>query len=263
MTSTATIALGCEGGREFDAYLARPDTGRGAGVLVLHDMFGLHDVIRAVADRFAGLGYPALVPNLFWRSENPKALGYDQHELAWPRLNAVDLDVASKDMAAAAGFLRAQPFCNGKVAAVGFCGGGRWAFLAAARSGVDAAASLYGLGISKHLGELPKLKCPLQIHYGLTDQHVPQQEVDTVAAGVKGKRNIEVFLYPGAGHSFANPIRPTYDPAAAKLAFERIDAMNDDRSMIGALGRVFINAQAMSAFGGKADIAKPAQYVCF
>jgi carboxymethylenebutenolidase len=219
------LTIGSEAGRNFDAYLARPDRARAPGVLVLHDMFGLHGVIRAVADRFAGLGYVALVPNMFWRSENPGALAYDQHALAWPRLKAVDLDVASADMTSAVRWLRGQPFSTGKVAAVGFCGGGRWAYLCAARCDVDGAASLYGLGISQHLSEVGNVKCPLQLHYGLNDEHVPQQEIDTVSAGVRGHSSIEVFLYPGAGHSFANPIRPTYDAAAAELAHRRIETM--------------------------------------
>ena len=65
-------------------------------------------------------------------------------------------------MRAAADWLRAQPFANGKVAAIGFCGGGRFAFLAAVRCGVDAAASLYGLGISTHLGEIGNARGPVQ-----------------------------------------------------------------------------------------------------
>jgi len=90
---------------------------------------------------------------------------------------------------------------------------------------IVAAAALYGLGISQHLAETAKVKCPLQLHYGLKDQHVPQAEVDAVAACVRGRGNVEVLTYPEAGHSFANPVRPTYDPAAAKLANERVDAM--------------------------------------
>jgi len=93
------------------------------------------------------------------------------------------------------------------------------------RCGVDAAASLYGLGISQHLGEIANARCPMQLHYGLQDQHIPREEIDAIAAGVCGRPNVEVLLYPDAGHSFANPVRPTYDPAAAKLAGERIAAM--------------------------------------
>src|SRR5262245_10420090 len=116
MTS-AVVSLGSEGGRSFDAYLARPNEGGTGSVLVLHDMFGLHGVIRAVADRYADLGYAALVPNMFWRSNNPQALAHDQHALAWPRLKAVDLNVASADMATAVRWLRDQQFCTGRVAA--------------------------------------------------------------------------------------------------------------------------------------------------
>lgn len=226
-TSATTVTLAREGQREFNAYLARPGAARAPSVLVLHDMFGLNEPIRAVADRFGELGYVALVPNLFWRSEIPTPLTYDdeQHPIAWERLKAVDLDVASADMTAAVRWLRAQPFSTGKVAAVGFCGGGRWAYLAAARSDVDAAAALYGLGISEHLGELANVKCPVQLHYGLKDQHIPREEIDKVSMGIGRCSNIEVLLYPDAGHSFANPVRPTYDPAATRLAYERIETM--------------------------------------
>ena len=224
---TSDVALAGEGARRCNGYLARPSAGRGVGVVVLHDMFGLNEPIRGIADGMAQRGFAALVPNLFWRSSNPEAIPYDdaQHPAAWSRLKALDLDVAAADIGASVRWLRGKAYCNGKVGTVGFCGGGRLAYLAAARAGVDAAAALYGLGISEHLSELGQVKCPLQLHYGLRDQHVPQQEIDAVAAGVQGRPNVEVFRYPEAGHSFANPVRPTYDPAATKLAFERIEAM--------------------------------------
>jgi carboxymethylenebutenolidase len=225
--TAATVTIAQDGARRFEAYLARPVTARGPAIMVLSDMFGLNEPIRAVADHYAGLGHAALVPNLFWRSDIPGAISYDdpQHAKAWARLKALDLQVVSNDMRTAADWLRAEPFANGKVAAIGFCGGGRFAFLAAVRRGVDAAASLYGLGVSEHVGEIGNARGPLQLHYGLKDEHVPRAEIDKVAAGLRGRPNVEVFLYPEAGHSFANPVRPTYDPAAAKLAGERIAAM--------------------------------------
>lgn len=229
MIETAELTLTTEGGRAFNAYLSRPAAGRGPGVVLLHDMFGLHEPIRTVADRCANHGVAALAPNLFWRAANPGVIPYErsQHPIAWERLNALDLDQSARDIRVAVEWLRGQLFVTGKIAAIGFCGGGRLAYLAAARSGVDAAASLYGLGISQHLGELGNIKCPLQLHYGSRDQHVPMSEVDAVTAGVRGHARTEVFLYPEAGHSFANPARPTYDAAATKLAWSRIDKMLD------------------------------------
>jgi carboxymethylenebutenolidase len=228
MSMTAgTVTLARQEARSFEAYLAQPGEPRGPAILVLSDMFGLNEPIRAVADHYASLGHPALVPNLFWRSDIPGAISYDdpQHATAWARLKGLDLDAVSADMRAAAGWLRAQPLSHGRVAAIGFCGGGRFAYLAAVRCGVDAAASLYGLGISEHLGEIGNVRGPLQLHYGLKDQHIPRQEIDAVKAAAHGRPNVEVFLYAEAGHSFANPVRPTYDAAAAKLAGERIGAM--------------------------------------
>jgi len=225
MADTETLTIASEAGRDYDAYLARPSGARATAVLVLHDMFGLNAPIRDYADGLAQHGFAVLVPNLFWRSEIPGVIPYDdaQHPAAWARLKALDLGVVTADMGRAVRWLREQSCCNGKVAAVGFCGGGRFAYLAAARCGVDAAASLYGLGISEHLGE--PVRCPLQLHYGLKDLHVPLKEIEAVAAGVKGQANVELFRYAEAGHSFANPVRPGYDPAAARLAGERIEAM--------------------------------------
>jgi carboxymethylenebutenolidase len=225
--TVSTVTLARQEVRSFEAYLAQPREPRGLAILVLSDMFGLNEPIRAVANHYASRGHTALVPNLFWRSDIHGAISYDdpQHATAWARLKALDLDIVSADMCAATGWLRAQSLSHGKVVAIGFCGGGRFAYLAAVRCGVDAAASLYGLGISQHLGEIGNARGPLQLHYGLKDQHIPRQEIDAVAAAARGRPNVEVFLYAEAGHSFANPVRSTYDAAAAKLAGERIEAM--------------------------------------
>lgn len=225
--TTSTVTLARDGARSFEGYFAKPSEVSGPAILVLTDMFGLNEPIRAVADFYARRGHVALVPNLFWRSTIPGVISYDDadHPKAWERLKALDLDVVSADMGTATGWLREQRLGSGKVAAIGFCGGGRFAFLAAVRCGVDAAAALYGLGISQHVGEVKNARGPIQLHYGQQDRHIPAAEIQAVSAGVRGRRNVELFLYPEAGHSFANPVRPTYDPAAAKLAAERIDAM--------------------------------------
>jgi carboxymethylenebutenolidase len=221
------VTIAGEGSRTLTAYFARPDRAPAHGIIVLSDMFGLNEPIRGIADRFARRGHLALVPNLFWRSGNPGVISYDdaRHAEAWERLKALDLDVTTRDIGRAVAWLRADPSGTGKVAVVGFCGGGRLAYLAAARAGVDGAAALYGLGIANHLDELAKVTCPLQLHYGLNDQHIPRAEIDAVVAGLRGSPTAQVYLYPEAGHSFANPVRPTYDPAAAALAFDRTDRM--------------------------------------
>jgi carboxymethylenebutenolidase len=224
MIETSTVTLKTEGPRTFEAFAAAPARGRGTGILILSEMFGLNEPMRILARSYAERGYPALVPNVFWRSTPSAALAYEgpERETAFQRLKILDFDAAAADIGVAVRALRALPRCGGKVAAIGFCMGGTLAFLAAARAGVDAAVSFYALGISRHLDEVAAVACPVQLHYGLDDQHVPAAEIEAVAAAVRANPRIETLLYPGIGHSFFNPVRPTYDAAAAALAEARV-----------------------------------------
>jgi len=102
MSGTAgTVTIASDGPRRFEAYLAQPapnsESEQRPAILVLSDMFGLNEPIRAFADHYANRGHAALVPNLFWRSDIPGAISYDdpQHAKAWARLKALDLDVVS------------------------------------------------------------------------------------------------------------------------------------------------------------------------
>jgi carboxymethylenebutenolidase len=227
MTETKTIELARDGGRAYEAFVAAPAGGRKPAILILSEMFGLNEPMRDFARHYASRGHCALVPDLFWRTETPGGVGYDEQgfALAWARIKDFDIDTCAADMRLAAEALRREPSCNGKVAALGFCMGGRLAFVAAARSGLDAAIGLYGLNVSKHLHEAPAITVPVHLHYGDRDEHVPLPEIEAVAQGVAANPHIRIWRYPEAGHSFFNKVRPTYDPAAAALAAQRIDAL--------------------------------------
>lgn len=215
------VDLAADGQRRFSCYVARPQTTAGPGLVIFTEMWGITEARRQLAESFAARGYCAVVPNMYWRSEETGAL--TDAEAAWTRLKALDFEVVAADVTNVVAWLRASPHCSGRTAALGFCIGGRMAFLAASRAKVDVAISLYALGIANYLSELDGITGRLQLHYGLSDRHIPRSEIDAVAAAAAGRGNVEVFLYPGIDHGFFSPTRPTYDAAAAALAAERIE----------------------------------------
>jgi carboxymethylenebutenolidase len=222
-----TITLDADGARQFDAFVAHPIQGRGLGILILTEMWGVTQAKLDLADAYARRGFCALVPNVFWRS-NPSGVVADQgpeRKVAWERLRAFDFTAAGDDLHKAVTWLRAHPSCIGKVAAIGFCAGGRLAFLAATRAKADAAIALYALGIAAHANEMANVTCPVQLHFGLADEHVPLSEIDAVTRDAAPYANIVIFRYPGIGHAFFNPTRPTYDAAAVALAEQRINQL--------------------------------------
>ena len=179
MIHTEKPVIASDGSRRFDGYLARPAQGKGPGLLIFSEMWGVAPSKTAMADDYARRGWCAFAPNMFWRSEFTGVVPFDKADLAWERLKAFDWDRAVDDARTAAEWLRATPSCTGKIAAIGFCMGGRTAFLAASRAGVDAAVSLYALGIAKHLDEVRNVAAPVQFHYGLDDEHIPREPRST------------------------------------------------------------------------------------
>jgi len=217
--------LAADGGRTFDGYLARPTSGTGPGLLIFTEMWGVAPSKTRMAEDYARRGWCALVPNMFWRSEFPGVVPFDQADRAWQRLQAFDFDRSAEDAAIAARWLRASPFCTGPIAAIGFCMGGRIAFLAAARAGIDAGVALYALGIAQHLDEVSRVSAPVQLHYGLNDEHIPKSEIDAVAGAARGNSSVEIFRYAGAGHGFFTEGRPAYHPQAVAEATAHIDRL--------------------------------------
>jgi len=219
------LVIATDDGRSFDGYLSRPANERGPGLVIFSEMWGVAPSKTEMAEDYARRGWCAYAPNMFWRSEFTGVVPFEEADRAWHRFNAFDWQRAADDAGVTVQWLRRQAFSSGKVAAIGFCMGGRSAFLAAVGGGVDASISLYALGIAKHLDELRTITTPLQLHYGLNDEHIPKSEVDAVIAAAKGNRNVEVYLYPGAEHGFFTKGRPAFNAdsvAAASIHIERL-----------------------------------------
>ncbi len=212
----------------FEAYCALPEGGRGPGVLLFQEVFGINDNMRTVAELLAREGYVTLVPDMFWRVE-PRFERKDESGFgdAVAIMQKFDFGLAVSDIQATYAHLLAMDECSGKVGAVGFCLGGALAFVAATTSrvdgrGPDAAVCYYGSAINDLLGQIGQLDCPTMFHYGNDDPYITGEKIAEVEQAVRDLSAAEVHRYDGAGHAFSNWDAPSmYRKPAADLAWSR------------------------------------------
>ncbi len=216
------ITIKSKDGGEFMGYLSTPNSGKGPGVVVIQEIFGVNDVMRGITDGFAEAGYMALCPDLFWRQE-PGIQITDKTEAEWARafelFNGFDLDKGVADLDATIEHLRTLDGCTGKVGSVGFCLGGRLAFLTATRTKVNAAVSYYGVMLDQHVNE--DLKAPAVLHIATEDEFVPAAQQKAVHDVLDGNPKATLYDYKGNDHAFARVGGKHYDQAAAGLARTR------------------------------------------
>jgi carboxymethylenebutenolidase len=215
-----TVSLVASDSHRLGGYRAEPAGAPRGGVVVVQEIFGVNRHIRSVCDRLAGAGYVALAPAVFDRYQRDFESGYSPEDVAKAReiIPKLDWPALVRDVEAAAGALRAM----GPVAVIGFCMGGSAAFLAATRiDGLASAVCYYGGQIIRFADEKPK--CPVQMHFGEQDDHIPLTDVETIRAK---HPQIDIHLYP-AGHGFHCDERGSYHAESAKLAWERSLAFLD------------------------------------
>lgn len=218
--NSSTISIPSHDGQQFDAYLSLPPTGRGPGLVIIQEIWGVNEHIKAVADQYALDGYVVLAPDVFWRQESNVNLKYDESDTkkAYQLMTNLDEANAVADLVSTAQALRARPEVSGKVGSIGFCMGGRLSYQLAARGAVDAAVCYYGGGIQNHLDKAPAVQGPILFHYAALDGHIPATAVAAVKKAFEGRANAQFHLYEGADHGFNCWGRPMYEQRAAALA---------------------------------------------
>src|SRR5216683_6653631 len=146
------VTIRAADGGSFSGYLATPKGGKGPGILVIQEIFGVNKVMRDIADGYAAQGFTALCPDLFWRQQ-PGIQLTDQSEAEWKRAfelyQGFNEAKGVGDLIVSLEHLRGLPQSNGKVGTVGYCLGGKLAYLMATRSNADANVGYYGVGIDK------------------------------------------------------------------------------------------------------------------
>jgi len=214
------VKLTASDGHELEGYVARPEGEAIGAVVVIQEIFGVNPSIQGVADAYAKEGFLAVAPALFDRFERGLQLGYGPEDMkkAFGLYAELKPEVQLLDVAAAFEFAKSA----GKgIGVVGFCYGGLLSWLSATR-GEDlkmqpaCTVGYYGGGIGKVATEEPV--CPVMLHFGADDDHIGKDQVDAVRGA---HPEVEIYIYEGAGHAFANPARSSYVAAPAKLADAR------------------------------------------
>lgn len=198
--------------------MALPRKGRGPGIVVIQEIFGVNQSMRRVCDFLASRQFTAIAPDLYWRTDPGVELAETEAEKARAIRAKTNDDKASDDAAAAMAFLRKHESCTGHVGVVGYCWGGLISYLTAVRHKPDAAASYYGVGIEKRLDLAKNLSCHMMLHFAELDQFAGPEVAKQVREVFKNDARVKVWEYAKVGHAFARPGGAHFAPAAADLA---------------------------------------------
>ena len=224
MTKTIQIeALNGKGA--FDVYVAEPTATPKAAIIVIQEIFGVNAGIRGKCDRLADEGYLALAPDLFWMIAPGVQLDPDvpdQMQQALGLMGGFDQDAGIRDIEATIRTARGLlPEGYGKVGVVGYCLGGRLAFMTAARTDIDASVGYYGVGIDGLLREAHAIANPVLLHIPEEDHFVDKSAQAAMHAGLDEHPKVTLFDYPGEDHGFATEFGARRSDAAAQQADAR------------------------------------------
>jgi carboxymethylenebutenolidase len=219
--STTTDSIAVPDG-ELPIHVTTPARGRGPGIVLLHEIFGISPYVVDVAGRLADAGYVVATPELFWRFASGWSLEPTPEAMpsAMEAVGKLDREQAVVDCGAALSWLAERDEVDGAPAVVGFCLGGTIAFAAAAAFGPSACVSYYGSGVVGMLDRLDDIGCPVLLHYGSRDPYIAGPDVDAVAAAT-AERDAVVLNVEIAGHAFDNTAPMFHDESAAKAAWAK------------------------------------------
>lgn len=222
--ATRTEQVVAPDGGLFDAHIVVPERG-GPGVLLLQEIFGVGEFLKAKAVLLAGLGYSVLCPDVFWRLEPNVSLAHDDAATSaglgyMARFSEIPASTTTGDLLAALEHLRGLPETRQRVGVLGYCLGGRLAYEVAAAGDVDACVSYYGSGIADELHLASEIRCPVLFHFGGSDPYIPREHIERIAAAFAGRPEVEVVVQEQAGHAFENSFAPAFSvPGAAHASW--------------------------------------------
>ena len=221
-----TFVIEARDGRgSFNAYVARPTAAPKAAIIVIQEIFGVNPGIRQKCDTLAAAGYLAIAPDLFWRLEPGFEADADveaEFKQSIDMMMRYNQDKGVEDIQATIDAARADMGGDHpKVGCVGYCLGGRLAFMTATRTSIDATVGYYGVGIDNLLEESHAIAHPVLLHIPTNDGFVPAEVQAAMHAGLDDHPKVTMYDYAGLDHGFAAEMGARRDEEAASLADSR------------------------------------------
>ena len=219
MTSMTVQAT--DGSGSFSALLVEPKTKPAGAVVIIQEIFGINEAMRAAATELAGLGFIAICPDLFWRIK-PGIELTDKTETEFKQaldyMGQFDQARGIEDLKATVAAARTMPGCNGHVGTIGYCLGGRLAVMMATSSDADVNVSYYGVGIDDQIPHFGSIRAPLVMHIAGEDGFFPAEGRAKVIDAAKGAAQVHAYNYAGADHGFARINGTHWHGLAAAIA---------------------------------------------
>lgn len=211
-----------DGSGAFSAFISLSEKAdKAPALVVIQEIFGVNKNMREICAEFSRQGYVAICPDLFWRRQ-PGIQLTDQTEAEWKRAfelyQGFDVNQGIADLKATLEYIRGHKACNGRAGALGYCLGGKLAYMMATRSDADCIVSYYGVGIEELLGESAAIRNPVLLHIAEKDKFVPHAAQQKILAAFQNNGFVETHVYPGADHAFARLGGQHYDETAARLS---------------------------------------------
>jgi len=206
---------------KFQAYVAIKRDAHDAGILLIQEIFGVNETMRSLADDLSLLGYVVVCPDLFWRLKPGIQLDANSaadRTQAFEYLKRFDVDRGVDDLKATLAHMRGLPGFDGKVGAVGYCLGGKLAYLMMTRSDIDCGVSYYGVGIENLLDEAIGIDRPLMMLMAGKDRFVPPEAQEKIRLALQAHPSISLHRFPDQEHGFARVGGDHHHPEAAKVA---------------------------------------------
>lgn len=229
MSKLSIPATDCSG--NFAAYVALPEKTPAPVIILIQEIFGINQEMRDKCEHMADLGYVAICPDLFWRIEPGIELVdsiEEQLTRAFQLFGEFDQQKGIEDLKAALSFARSYEHGDGQAACMGYCLGGKLAYMMAAQTDIDASVSYYGVGIEAMLGDAKNIKKPLLLHIAGADQYVPKDAQEKIKAELENNEHVDLYVYPGMEHAFARGNGMHYNKEAADLANARTEKFLED-----------------------------------